>query len=250
LRRFDSDPVMFRLLDAESGGFWDLTFDELRDVSRAYMPSTNVLQTTFKTGSGVVRVTDFMPVGRSRGASVHDYVSLNAPGWLVRRFECLEGGVHFLTRFLPRGSNFSTDPLPLRREGERVVCPGGLSLWCEGEPEISDNGARIRIDLVEGETRTAVLTSIEPLRDPRDLSERLLNVTLAFWREWSEYSRYRGPYEAAVQRSALALKLLTYAPTGALVAAPTTSLPEQIGGERNWDYRFCWLRDATLAFMR
>jgi GH15 family glucan-1,4-alpha-glucosidase len=110
-----------------------------------------------------------------------------------------------------------------------------------------DGGVRIGFRLAAGESRDAVLTSVAPLFDPRTRSDELLRTTHAFWTEWTEYSRYRGAYEEPVRRSALALKLLTYAPTGAIVAAPTTSLPETLGGVRNWDYRFSWVRDATFA---
>jgi GH15 family glucan-1,4-alpha-glucosidase len=247
LLRLDGDPVFFRILDARHGGFWDVVPRGLKSTSRTYISGTNVLRTVFETESGMLAVSDFMPVGRSRDASAHDYVSLNAPGWLVRRFECFQGRVEFVTRFSPRGPDFSTEPMQLGLEDGRITCPGGLALWCGGEVEIGEEAARIRYALGEGEVQTAVLTRTEPLFDPRQCSDPLLDTTLAFWREWAQYSRYRGPNEDAVTRSALALKLLTYAPTGALVAAPTTSLPEEIGGERNWDYRFCWLRDASLA---
>ncbi len=247
LRRFDSAPVFFRLLDAERGGFWDVLPDGLVEVSRAYVPGTAVLRTTFRTASGVATVTDFMPVGRSRDASVHDHVSLNAPCWLVRRFEGVEGQVWLTTRFRPRGMGFSTAPLALARGDDGALRAGSLSLWCGGAAEIDDDGATIRLCLCPGAAETAVLTQVEPIADPRCHGDRLLETTLAFWREWIEYSRYRGPHQGAVMRSALTLKLLTYAPTGALVAAPTTSLPEEIGGERNWDYRYCWLRDASLT---
>jgi GH15 family glucan-1,4-alpha-glucosidase len=247
LLRLDEDPLFFRILDARRGGFWDIVPEGLKSISRAYLPGTNLLRTEFETETGRLAVTDFMPVGRSRDASTHDYVSLNAPGWLVRRFACVRGQVRFTTRFSPRGPRFSTEPLQLHVEDGRVVCPGGLSLWSDGEVAIEDGVAHLRYALGEGEVRDAVLTRIEPLFDPRECGERLFDTTVAFWHEWIEYSRYRGPYEDAVTRSALVLKLLTYAPTGALVAAPTTSLPEEIGGERNWDYRFCWLRDASLA---
>lgn len=247
LRRFDSDPVFFRLLDAECGGTWDVLADGPAEVSRAYLPGTTVLRTTFRTPSGVATVTDFMPVGRSRDASVHDYTSLNAPCWLVRRFEGIEGQVGLTTHCRPRGTAFSKAPLALVRGDEGAFRCDGLSLWCDGAADIDGEGVTVRMDLRPGVVQTAVLTQGEPLTDPRRHCGDLLDTTLAFWREWIEYSRYRGPYQDAVMRSALTLKLLTYAPTGAIVAAPTTSLPEEIGGERNWDYRYCWLRDASLT---
>ena len=247
LRRFDSDPIFFRLLDAECGGTWDVLPDGHAEVSRAYLPGTAVLRTTFRTGSSVATVTDFMPVGRSRDASVHDYTSLNAPCWLVRRFEGVEGQVGLTTRCRPRGTGFSTAPLALVRGDDGAFRCDGLSLWCSGAADLDGEGVTIRMDLRPGMIETAVLMQGEPLTDPRHHGGDLLDTTLAFWREWIEYSRYRGPYQDAVMRSALTLKLLTYAPTGAIVAAPTTSLPEEIGGERNWDYRYCWLRDASLT---
>lgn len=246
LRRFDADAVFFRIIDARRGGFWDITPESIVETSRAYVPGTNIMRTVFITKTGTLAVFDFMPVGRSRDAGVHDYVTLNAPCWLVRRFECLDGQVRFRTRFRPRGPNFKTDVLKLSYDGN-TLREKGISLWCGGEVELEDDGANITFELAAGQIETAVLSQIETLVDPRQYSDRLFAITQSFWREWIEYSRYRGPYEAAVKRSALTLKLLTYAPTGAVVAAPTTSLPEEIGGERNWDYRFSWLRDASFA---
>ena len=247
LHKLDADPIFFRLLDADRGGAWTVTIDGCTRISRAYVPGTNVLQTEFQTASGMVRVTDFMPVGRSRDATVHDYVSLSAPCWLVRRFEGVTGRVRLRTRFEPRGPGFSTERLPLERRDNGSLDAGDLCLWCGGEATLDDDGVTIVLDLAAGDVETAVLTQIAALEDPRRHGEHLLAVTLAFWREWIEYSRYHGRYENAVMRSALALKLLTFAPTGALVAAPTTSLPELVGGGRNWDYRYCWLRDASLS---
>jgi GH15 family glucan-1,4-alpha-glucosidase len=245
--RFDSDPVFFRLLDARGGGFWSVEPEKTIGVSRGYIERTNILRTLFETETGTLELVDFMPVGRKRSAAIHDYVTLSAPGWVVRRMRCISGRVRLTTRFRPRGHEFSTAPIDMEIGEGRIDCQGGLTLWCDGEARREDDGASLRLDLGEGETRTSVLTSVEPLFDPREQAERLYEVTHAFWREWTEYSRYRGPYQDAVQRSALALKLLTYAPSGAIVAAPTTSLPEDIGGSRNWDYRFCWIRDATFA---
>ena len=247
LRRFDADPVFFRLLDADGGGFWDITAEGLTHSSRAYLPGTNVLRTEFHTATGVATVTDFMPVGRSRDAGVHDYASLNAPCWLARRLDGVRGHVAMTMRFRPGGPGFSTMAPALRRTADGALRAGDLSLWCSGETVIAGRGATIAVELHAGQTQTAILSQIEPLTDPRRHADELLSITLAFWREWIEYSRYHGRYEAAVMRSALALKLLTYAPTGALIAAPTTSLPELVGGGRNWDYRYCWLRDSSLT---
>lgn len=248
LLRLDGDPVFFRLLDARSGGAWEVRPRGTRRTSREYLHGTNVLRTVFETATGRLEVTDFMPVGRSRGAGVHDYVTLNAPGWLVRRLSCTSGNIEVETRFAPRRERFATDPPELRAEPGRVVVTDGPSLWCAGEIALDGrDGALIRLRLAAGQTESLVLTRVEPLSDPRLQAERLFETTCAFWSEWCEYSRYRGPYAGMVQRSALALKLLTYAPTGALLAAATTSLPEEIGGMRNWDYRFCWIRDASFA---
>ncbi|MGE0313520.1 MAG: glycoside hydrolase family 15 protein [Lautropia sp.] len=247
LLRFDGDPVFFRLLDASCGGCWDIRPDRLVRIERRYRDATAVLRTEFVTETGVLAVDDFMPVGRSRDASVHDYVSLTSPSWLVRRFECLDGTVSFATRFAPRGAGFSTEPLKLHREAGRLWCANGLSLWVRGDAEVTDEGGIVRYRLSRGEHEAAVLTMFDPLVDPGAHAEPLLATTMAFWREWVEYARYRGPRHDAVVRSAVTLKLLTFEPTGAIVAAPTTSLPEGIGGTRNWDYRYCWLRDASFA---
>ncbi|CUH39065.1 Trehalase [Jannaschia seosinensis] len=245
--RFDGEPVFFQLLDAKGGGSWSIEPEGVTRITRGYIERTNILRTCFETATGTLELVDFMPVGRTRTASVHDYVTLNAPGWVVRRMRCLSGRVDLTSRFRPRGAGWATEPVKMELQDGQVVCEGGLTLWCNGEARQEEDGAAIRIALNGGDVETCVLTSLAPLFDPREQADRLYDVTHAFWSEWTEYSRYHGPYADAVQRSALALKLLTYAPTGAIVAAPTTSLPEQIGGGRNWDYRFCWIRDATFA---
>ncbi len=249
LLRFDGDPVFFRLIDSARGGAWEICAHGATRTTRCYLPRTNILRTRFETPSGTLDVLDFMPVGRTRGAGVHDYVTLNAPGWLVRRLECVAGTVRVVSRFAPRAAGFSTE-LPGLAIGEHgLSCPDGMKLWCEGDIRLDEDGALVELALDEGERRSMVLTRLEPLSDPRAKADALFETTRAYWTEWTEYSRYTGPYPDAVGRSALALKLLTYAPTGALVAAPTTSLPEEIGGQRNWDYRFCWVRDATYALL-
>ncbi|MBS1302942.1 glycoside hydrolase family 15 protein [Loktanella sp. SALINAS62] len=245
--RFDADPIFFGLLDADSGGRWSVEPKGVIRISRGYIKRTNILRTQFETETGTLELIDFMPVGRTRTAKVHDYVTLNAPGWVVRRMRCTSGHVDLTVRFCPRGSAFSTEPLDLELKDGRIDCANGTTLWCDGEAQLEQDGASVRVVLQNGEIQTSVMTSVPPLMDPRDQSDLLYDVTHAYWTEWCEYSRYIGPYHDVVLRSALALKLLTYAPTGAIVAAPTTSLPEKIGGQRNWDYRFCWVRDATFA---
>lgn len=256
LLRFDDDPTFFRLLDGgqgtgsggdAGGGAWEILPEGVREIRRAYLERTNVLRTTFVCETGVLEVTDFMPVGRTREASVHDYVTLNAPGWLVRRLAVTQGRVSVVSRVSLRGPGFSKEPLAMSVEGGRIATTGGLMLWCGGDISLRDGAALIRHRIGEGEVVHTILTHVMPLFDPRERADHLFCVTCAFWREWTAYARYTGPYREAVIRSALALKCLTYAPTGALVAAATTSLPEHVGGARNWDYRFSWLRDATFA---
>lgn len=248
LRRFDADPVFCRLLDADRGGHWTVQPRDPFTCERRYLADTNLLRTEFTTRTGRVAVLDFMPVGRTLDAGVHDYVHLNAPGWIVRRVECLQGHVAMESVYRPSVA-FARHPATLR------LVAGGV--WADqGEPVLfadvpwSADGDTVRAqwDLAPGERRDLVLAATCVAGEsPLERVQEFLDATQAFWSEWIAYCRYRGPYADAVRRSALTLKLLTYAPTGAMVAAPTTSLPEEIGGTRNWDYRFCWVRDASFA---
>lgn len=246
LGRFDADPVCCRLLDQNQGGFLSIRPDAEYEVSHAYLPGTNILRTIFSTSQGKVAVTDFMPVGRTANAGVHDYVSLVAPFWLIRRVEGLEGTVALRVSYRP-AVDFARRRAELTLERTGLSTDGGPFLYGDAVWSIKDDLAESSLEIHAGQCRHVVLAA-KPAGDgpsSRQL-ERLFETTRAFWEEWSSYCRYRGPYQEAVTRSALALKLLTYAPTGAIVAAPTTSLPEEIGGERNWDYRYCWLRDGTF----
>lgn len=247
LGRFDADPIFCRLLDAAQGGFLSIQPDGEYTVERAYLGHTNILRTVFSTSTGKIAVTDFMPVGRAPGAGVHDYVTLNAPFWVVRIIEGVAGATAVHMRYRPT-VDFA------RRQPHLTVTPFGLS--AQGGPNLvtdvafSVNAERAEgtVILRAGERRHVVVTAGPIGAIPlAETTSRLFEVTRSFWEEWSSYCRYSGPYTGSVLRSALVLKLLTYAPTGAIVAAPTTSLPEVIGGERNWDYRYCWLRDATFT---
>ena len=248
LRRFDADPVFCRLLDAGHGGHWSIRPVGEHTVARAYVPDTNVLRTEFATASGRVAVTDFMPVGRVLDAGVHDYVRLNAPGWIVRRVEGLEGEVELAMAYRP-SRRFGRERVRLRAAAGRVEDGGaGPVLHSALDFALEGDTARARSRVAAGDVGDHVLAStrIEG-QSPCERAGEFLDVTRAFWEEWLGYCRYDGPHRGAMRRSALVLKALTYAPTGAIVAAPTTSLPEDVGGVRNWDYRYCWVRDASFA---
>lgn len=246
LRRHDADPVFCRLLDAEKGGFFAIRPVGDYEVARAYVEGTNILRTVFTTPTGQFALTDFMPVGRRFGASTHDYVSLNVANWLVRRIEGLVGNCELEVVYRP-SVDFARKPAQLTLTEGRVRAGGTPDLFADLAFELEGDVARATLTIGSGERRDLVLAgnSVQG-EDPRRRIDEFLAVTQAFWREWIAYCRYRGPHADMVRRSALALKLLTYAPTGAVVAALTTSLPEQLGGERNWDYRFSWLRDSSF----
>jgi len=247
MRRFDAPPVFLRLLDAERGGYWSLRPEGEFRAERRYLPDTNVLRTVFATDAGEVALTDFMPVGRKLDASTHDYVSLVAPGWLVRRVTGLRGRVRIAMRYVPSADYARARP-GVRVENGVLRGNGVPALFGAPESMIEGDAATMDFDIAAGETRDfALAVSAEAERPPTARVDEFLDVTRAFWSEWLGYCRYRGPHAELVRRSALALKLMTYGPTGALVAALTTSLPEEVGGNRNWDYRFCWLRDSGFA---
>jgi GH15 family glucan-1,4-alpha-glucosidase len=239
----DSPPIFGRLLDAERGGCFRLEPVEPFEAERAYRPGSNVLETTFRTASGAVRVTDALTfAGRSVEAPMRE---------LVRQVDTLEGRVPMRWSIDPELGGRRGAPR-IERRGSRIVIASGrdalaLGAWGAGEPEIRER-------FVQGEfvarEEPAVLTLAAAHGEPlvfvgRKQAQGALERTDRFWRNWSARTRYDGPWREQVVRSALVLKLLVYAPSGAIVAAPTTSLPEQIGGVRNWDYRFAWLRDAT-----
>ena len=247
LRRHDAEPVFCRLLDADRGGYWSIKPAKPGHVERQYVQGTNILRTVFTGGSGSFAVTDFMPVGRRHGVGLHDYVGLIAPHWLVRRIEGLSGTISVKIRYRPSQS-FAREPVSLMARGTAVCSEGMPTLISDVPFEIDGDTACAFLEIAAGATRDLVLA--DNTVDPEQALDRVgefLAVTNAFWREWIAYCRYRGPHVEMVQRSALALKLMTYAPSGALVAALTTSLPETIGGSRNWDYRFSWLRNSCFT---
>ena len=239
---FDSDAVFAALLDAERGGTFRITPSEPFDVERRYAEGTNVLETTFRTADGVVRLTDAMCLAGD---------DLGPMRQLVRKIEGLSGHVRLDCAFEPR-FGYGSRSTSVRTTTGRIVASSrsdAASLDAFGcRLEAGPAGAHGEVAVREGETVLfdLALASKEPLVfSGRDGTEQQLERTRGFWASWSGRAEYDGRWRDAVIRSALVLKLLVFSPSGAIVAAPTTSLPEELGGVRNWDYRFAWLRDAS-----
>ncbi|BCJ28906.1 glycoside hydrolase family 15 protein [Actinocatenispora sera] len=247
LPRFDSPGVFSALLGGPSDGHWQLCpAGEVTSVHRRYRDETMVLETDFVTPTGRARVIDFMPV-RDRRADV------------MRVVECVDGTVEMRMEWVIRFDYGEIVPWVQRRfdaDGRPAITAiGGPDAVClRGDPlpehDSTDHRHTVEFTVAAGERRTFSMTwypsSDSTVPTVHDADEQLPR-TERFWRSWARKCKYRGPYRAQVVRSALTLKALTYEPTGGIVAAPTTSLPEQLGGERNWDYRYCWLRDASLT---
>jgi GH15 family glucan-1,4-alpha-glucosidase len=241
----DSPAVFGSILDARRGGRFELAPAEAFEAERRYLPRTNVLETTFTTAGGTVRLTDAMTLPNGTLAPFRE---------LARRVEGLSGHVPMSWGLEPRFGYGQARTDFSRRAGIPVATSGGDALallsWDAGDPTIVDEAIQGRFEAQEGSSSLLVLSAArgEPLVFPprQDVGQRM-DDTGAFWQAWADRRSYDGPWREAVVRSALALKLLVYAPSGAAAAAPTTSLPERIGGERNWDYRYCWVRDSAFT---
>jgi GH15 family glucan-1,4-alpha-glucosidase len=249
LPRFDSPSVFAAILDARQGGYFKLASIDATRNRQMYLPDTNVLITRFLSPAGVGEVVDFMPV--EDGAKTHQ---------IVRVAKAIRGHVRFRLECVP-AFDFARRPHQVSLEARGAVFEAGdmrVSLISRFPLARIDGGVAVEFTLSPGESTTFILRQVETSRraellEARLVGEELLRQTVAYWNRWLGASRYTGRWREMVHRSALALKLLTYQPTGAIVAAPTTALPEEIGGVRNWDYRYTWIRDAALtlhAFMR
>ncbi|MBB5118350.1 glucoamylase [Streptomyces eurocidicus] len=241
LPRFDSAACFAALLGDEDNGHWRLAPDGAGECTRrAYLADSLVLETVWETGTGTVKVTDFMPQRDT------------APD-VVRIVEGVSGSVDMLGVLRLRFDYGDVVPWMRRCDGHRVAVAGPDSIWLRSEPPVrtygKDLSTRCEFTVAEGD-RVAFVLTWHPSHEPRpaliDPAESLRH-SLADWRAWAARCTYDGPHREAVLRSLITLKALTYAPTGGIVAAPTTSLPEELGGVRNWDYRYCWLRDSTLT---
>jgi len=246
LPNLDSPSVFARILDAERGGSFRLEPVAAFEAERRYLNNSNVLETTFVTADGRVRVTDAMTLSDTR--------RISPMRELVRKVEALAGTVPLRWAFEPRFGYGRAETRIERRAGRWFAQAAAdalvLGVFGAGEGELQHGVVSGELALAPGESAVFSLAgaSREPAVIPgREDSERRLELTKRFWPEWAGRLRYQGAWPEAVTRSVLALKLLTFAPSGAIAAAPTASLPEWIGGGRNWDYRFTWLRDACWA---
>lgn len=249
--RFDAPSVFAGLLDADRGGAWSLAPDHVDSTSRQlYIPDTNVLVTRFFSGEGISEVVDFMCLpgtgdGVADGSQPSEHV-----GKVVRRVTCIRGEVAFTSRIAPR-FDYARAPHRVVADGDGVVFCGeadALSLRSRVPLQVEDADVVARFTLKTGEGTTFVLQDGDATGCPSEgETADLYDRTVAWWQAWVQQSTYRGRWREMVQRSALTLKLLSYAPTGAVVAAATTSLPEEVGGGRNWDYRYTCMRDAAFS---
>ncbi len=244
LPRFDSHAVFAGLLGTEEHGFWRLAparaegTEPLHADRRRYRGDSLILESEWDTPRGTVRVTDFMP-------------PRDGAPQLIRIVEGVSGRVPMRSELRMRFSYGRVTPWVHKVDNRTVAVAGPDSVWLDTEADTYGKNLTTYSDFTVGPgDRVAFTISWQPshhgppaLPDP----EGSLEATELFWREWVDQCTYHGPYREAVVRSLITLKALTYAPTGGIVAAPTTSLPEEIGGVRNWDYRYTWLRDAAIT---
>ena len=244
LPHFDSPSVFGAILDDAKGGHFDIRpTGEGVNTKQLYWPDTNVLVTRFLSPAGVAELIDFMPVGDEQQ--------------LVRRVHCVRGQLDFEVHCLP-AFNYARDPHTVRLVSEGAIFRTDtykLALVTNVPLTEEEGGVVTNFRLCEGETVSFVVTplkgfdaeeTVQPCPSETEL-EALFDETVTYWRRWLSKCTYGGRWREMVNRSALALKLLTFAPTGALVAAATCALPEELGGERNWDYRYTWIRDAAFS---
>ncbi|GAC69453.1 glycoside hydrolase family 15 protein [Gordonia soli] len=244
--RFDSPSVFGALLDAEGGGAWTIEqFDGDITTRQFYLPESNVLVTRFMSDDGVAEVQDLMPVVKAHDPDHRTRI--------VRRIAAVRGTVRFRVRVAPRfdyGRAEHEVSLDGDREAVFVSREQRLYLAATTDLEIvADRDVEASVTLGTGECVTFVLApdEITDQLAEHDCSSALVAETVAFWQDWISRSTYTGRWREMINRSALTLKLLTHEPTGAVVSAVTAGLPEEIGGERNWDYRYVWIRDTAFT---
>src|SRR5256885_3358427 len=249
--RFDAPAVFCRILDSDGGHFAIRPAGDY-EVSREYLDQTMALETTYRTATGTAVLTDAMAVGRNdRG---HD-LGAGSPGVLLRRLACTDGELEVEVTYAPRPEYGLIHPI-LEAVAGGLAARGGADRLLLSAPAgfaVEGATATAHLHLVAGQTVSLALAEGRMGEPPvaaweaGEIAARLAD-TVEGWRSWSAiHQSYEGPWRDLVHHSGRVLQALTFAPTGAIVAAPTTSLPETIGGERNWDYRYTWVRDACLT---
>ncbi len=249
--RFDGPSIFARLLD-EQAGYWSIEAMDASEVSRRYIDATMVLESHFTTPTGTAVLLDAMSIGRNERG--HE-LGVASPGVLLRSVRCESGTVEIEVEYAPRPEYGLISPL-LRPVADGIAARGGADVLLLSSPkklQIDGSTARARFVLQAGEQADFALQHRASWEEaPKIYSASAiadaLRDTQEGWRTWSElHQRYQGPWRDLVHHSGRVLQSLTFRPTGAIVAAPTTSLPESVGGERNWDYRYTWIRDASLT---
>ena len=250
--RFDSPSVFAAILDSGDGGCFRVAPAVEARVTRRYIGESNVLETTFEVPTGVMVLTDAMPVA--------DEAAKTASLWpdheVLRRIECTEGQVEVTVRYEPRPNYGAGRPILRRGPHQTIQCEHGaellvlrsdIPLSISASRRSASGGRLLRRGerAIVGLTFAHQLPAVYPADGPQ--ADEALKTSVDWWTGWASQCPYDWKYRGAIIRSALTLKALTYAPSGAIVAAATTSLPEKVGGTRNWDYRYCWLRDSSLT---
>src|SRR4051794_5682149 len=243
--RFDSPSVFAALLDDRRGGRFALSLVEpSRTAKQMYLPDTAILVTRYLSEAGIAEVLDFMPINEPHTVSDRRCI--------VRAVRGIRGQVEFEARVEPR-FDYGRRAHQVQVDGTSAVFESGqerLRLTSQAPLEREGDDVKSRFTIRAGEVSGFVLesgTSGTPIQLGGGQVMQLYRDTEAFWQRWIAQSTYRGRWREAVERSAIALKLMTYAPSGGLVAAPTAGLPEQVGGSRNWDYRYTWVRDGSFS---
>lgn len=252
LPRFDSRACFAALLDPVKGGHWSIAPNvDAYKTNASYVGETMLLETQFVTDSGVVKVTDCLALENTAEPVEPNLIQPTEA--VVRVVEGLEGAVPMRMEFSPRFDYGYVRPWIRRRSDgfEAIGGPDALDLVADIELHLSSGQLGAEFEVRAGERLRFIATyhpsQIQAVPHSVDEASRLIDQTRDFWQSWADRCNYSGRYGSEVMRSLLVLKSLIYSPSGGVVAAPTTSLPEEVGGMRNWDYRYCWLRDATFT---